>query len=458
MKIALYNTLKRQEENFKPELPNEVRMYNCGPTVYFFAHIGNMRAYIFADTLKRSLSFAGFKVKQVINITDVGHLTEDSDDGQDKIEESAKKEGKAVSEITSFYEEAFHKDLKDLNIDTQGTLFPKASEHIQEQIELIKILEEKGFAYKTSGGIYFDTSKFNGYGKLGNIKIENQKEGARVETNQEKRNPSDFALWKFSDPKEKRLQEWDSPWGVGFPGWHVECSAMSRKYLGQPFDIHTGGIDHIAVHHNNEIAQSEAAYDAPLANYWLHNEFISVEGEKMSKSLGNTYTISDLKDRNIHPISFRFWALSGHYRSPMNFTWEAVLGSQKSLEKLLSEFKKLPDGEIDNETINEFERLVGDDLDTPRAIALLHKAFDLKSSKKTIEKMDDVFGLGFSSLSKKMSEIPEEIIRLKSERDSARAAKDWQKSDELRDRIEKEGYIIEDKDESTIRKTLAGIV
>lgn len=460
MKIALYNTLKKQKEDFKPDFPNEVRMYNCGPTVYFFAHIGNMRAYIFADTLKRALSFAGFKVKQVINITDVGHLTGDSDNGQDKIEESAKNEGKTASEITNFYEEAFHRDLKDLNVDTEGTLFPKASEHIEEQIELIKILEEKGFAYKTSDGIYFDTSKFGGYGKLGNIKIENQKEGARVETNQEKKNPSDFALWKFSNQNEKRLQEWDSLWGVGFPGWHVECSAMSRKYLDQPFDIHTGGIDHIPVHHNNEIAQSEAAYGAPLANYWLHNEFISVEGEKMSKSLGNTYTISDLKKKSIHPLSFRLWVLSGHYRSPMNFTWEAVLGAQNSLEKLVSIFEELPEGEEDKEIISEFENFIGDDLDTPRALALLHKAFDLKKSKRTIEIMDRVFGIDFPSLSKKMREVSDdEVMKLKADRDNARASKDWSKSDELRDKIEKEGYVLEDIGESSkIRRTLAGIV
>jgi cysteinyl-tRNA synthetase len=447
MEIKLHNTLTGQKEPFKPLRKEQVGMYHCGPTVYFFAHIGNMRAYVFADTIRRTFEYFGNDVKQVINITDVGHLTSDSDEGEDKIEKSAKKEGKTAAEITKFYEEAFYKDLVDLNINTHNTVFPKATEHIKEQIELIQILEEKDFAYKTSDGVYFDTSKFKDYGKLGNINIAEQKEGARVEANTEKRNPSDFALWKFSDLKkeEKRLQEWESPWGVGFPGWHIECSAMSRKYLGQPFDIHTGGIDHIPVHHNNEIAQSEAAFNVPLANYWMHNDFMTVEGEKMSKSLGNTFTVSDLKSRKIHPLAFRLWLLSGHYRSPMNFTWDSVQGANTALEKLVFEFDKLSDEKADEETLNKFESFISDDLDTPKALALFHESFSSKKSKKTIEEIDKVLGLDIVSLSEKTkTKIPEEILEMKKERDEARQAKNWNKSDELRDEIEKEGYILED--------------
>lgn len=464
MKINLFNNLKNHKEEFNPLKPGLLRMYNCGPTVYFFAHIGNMRAYIFADILRRTFEYFGYEVKQVINITDVGHLVDDGNTGEDKIEKAAKKEKKTVDEIAKFYEEAYKKDLKELNINTQNTIFPRATEHIPEQIELIKILMEKKFAYQTTDGIYFDTSKFEDYGKLGNINTKEQKEGARVERNKEKRNSTDFALWKFSPKIDSgrplRLQEWESPWGIGFPGWHIECSAMSRKYLDQPFDIHTGGIDHIPVHHNNEIAQSECAFGVPLANFWLHNEFITVEGEKMSKSLNNTYTISDLKQKKIHPLSFRFWLLSGHYRSPMNFTWDSILGSQKALEKLASEFDNLPDGKADEEKIKEFESFIADDLNIPKALGLFHEVFNIKKSKQTVVEIDRVLGLNINKLAKEIKEdIPDHILELKKERDDARNKKNWQKSDEIREEIEKEGYVLEDKEkESIIRKTLAGIV
>lgn len=459
MDIYLHNTLTGKKEKFEPIKPGAVGMYNCGPTVYFFAHIGNMRAYIFADILRRTLEYSGLEVKQVVNITDVGHLVSDTDEGGDKIEEAAKREGKTAREITKFYENAFFKDLTDLNIKTDGTKFPRATEHISEQIEIIKALEEKGFAYRTSDGMYFDTGKFENYGKLGNINIKEQKEGARVEANSEKINPTDFALWKFSKPEEKRLQEWESPWGVGFPGWHIECSAMSRKYLGQPFDIHTGGIDHIPVHHNNEIAQSEGAFGVPLANFWLHNEFITVEGEKMSKSLGNVFTISDLKKKSVHPLAFRLWLFSGHYRSPMNFTWDSVSGAHNTLQKLAFEFDNLPEGKEDDETLKKFEKYVSDDLDTPKALALLHESFGSKKSKKTIEKMDEVLGLDIKVLAEKMREIPQEISELKKERDVARAEKNFQKSDDLRKEIEKDGYVLEDKgNETIISKTLSSLI
>ena len=457
MKIFFNNILSGNKEEFSPLHEGKVLMYNCGPTVYFFPTIGNMRSYLLADILRRTFEYSGLEVKQVINITDVGHLVGDGDDGEDKVETTAKKEGKTAEQIARFYEEAFYKDLKDLNIETEGTEFPRASEHIDEQKKLIEILEEKGFAYPTSDGMYFDTSRLPDYGKLGNINIEGLREGARVEANYEKTSAKDFALWKFSQNKEeKRLQEWQSPWGVGFPGWHIECSAMSRKYLGQPFDIHTGGIDHIPVHHNNEIAQSEAAYGVPLAKFWVHNEFLKVDNQKMSKSLNNIFTLADLKSHGIHPLSFRYWLLTSHYRTPANFTWEAVQGAQNALESIVSSYSELKDtSENDREVLERFEEAIADDLNTPIAISLLQTA----KSKFVIDKMDQVFGLNIKNLSEKMFDIPEEILSVKSERDRARGVKDFAKSDQLRTKIESGGYVLEDKDSgSTIRKNLAGIV
>lgn len=453
MAIKLNNTLTGKNDEFRPIKEGTVKMYHCGPTVYNFPSIGNMRSYVFADTLRRMFEYFGYQVEQVINITDVGHLVSNADEGEDKIEKEAQNQGKSAEEIARFYEEEFYKDLSLLNIKTENTKFPRATEHIAEQLEVIKILEEKGFTYPTSDGIYFDTSKFADYGKLGNINLEGIKEGARIGENNEKKNITDFALWKFSKEGEKRLQEWDSPWGIGFPGWHIECSAMSRKYLGQPFDIHTGGIDHIPVHHNNEIAQSECAYSKPLANYWLHNEFLKVDGEKMSKSLGNVYTLQNLIAKKIHPLSFRYFLLSSHYSTPTNFTWEGVLGSQTAFEKLVSSYPSLPDSHGTDKYLQEqFEEAISLNLNTPIAISLLQEA----RSKEIIERMDSVLGLNIKSLSENMYEIPNEILEIKKERDVARANKDWQKSDELRKTLEEKGFVVEDKEnESIIRKTLA---
>ncbi len=453
MAIKLNNTLTGKNDEFRPIKEGAVKMYHCGPTVYNFPSIGNMRSYILADSLRRMFEYFGYQVEQVINITDVGHLVGDGDLGEDKIEKEAKNQGKSAEEIARFYEQEFYKDLSLLNINTENTKFPRASEHIEEQIEIVKILEQKGFTYPTSDGIYFDTSKFADYGKLGNINLEGIREGARIGENIEKKNSTDFALWKFSKGGEKRLQEWDSPWGVGFPGWHIECSAMSRKYLGQPFDIHTGGIDHIPVHHNNEIAQSQCAYEEPLATYWLHNEFLKVDGEKMSKSLGNVYTLQNLIEKKIHPLSFRYFLLSSHYSTPTNFTWEGVLGSQSAFEKLVSSYPSLPDSHGTDKYLQEqFEEAISLNLNTPIAISLLQEA----RSKEIIERMDSVLGLNIKSLSENMYEIPNEILEIKKERDVARANKDWQKSDELRKTLEEKGFVVEDKEnESTIRKTLA---
>lgn len=458
MNIFFHNTLTNQKEKFEPIKERLVKMYNCGPTVYGPQHIGNMRSYVFADILKRTLEDGGFKVKQVINITDVGHLVGDGDDGEDKIEKTAKSAGKSAKEIADFYENAFYKDLAALNIETKSIKFPRATDHIREQIDIIKILEEKGFAYQTSDGMYFDTSKFSDYGKLGQINLAGQEEGARIGTNSEKKNKSDFALWKLSK-NEKRLQEWKSPWGIGFPGWHIECSAMSRKYLGQPFDIHTGGIDHVPIHHNNEIAQSVCAYGVPLANYWLHNEFLMIEGEKMSKSLGNTFTVSDLKSRKIHPLSFRYWLLMGKYNTPMNFTWESVQGAQEAFEKLLNKYLELPKimrGKKDlTGDMDIFERSICNDLNTPVALSLLQQSM----TKDQIVAMDKILGLDIQNLTKKITDIPDEIRELKKERDAARKMKNWQKSDELRKEIEKEGYVLEDQEtDSNIRKKLSSLI
>lgn len=455
MEIKLHNTLTDTKEKFKPINPGLVKMYHCGPTVYNFPSIGNMRSYILADILRRCFEYDGLEVKQVINITDVGHLVGDGDEGEDKVEKEAKKMGKTATEIAKFYEEAFYKDLGLLNIQTSETAFPKATEHIEKQVEIIKILEEKGFTYITSDGVYFDTSRFKDYGKLGKINIGGLLEGARIKKG-EKKNPTDFALWKFSK-ENNRLQEWQSPWGKGFPGWHIECSAMSQEYLGQPFDIHTGGIDHIPVHHNNEIAQSECAFDKPLANFWIHNEFLKVENEKMSKSLGNVFTLEDLMKRKIHPLSFRYWLLTSHYKTPANFTWEGAQGAQNAFEKIISVYPGLPtDHESDEALIAKFETAISDDLNTPIAIALLQEA----RSKKAIDTMDRIFGLGLKNLAEKMfGLIPEEIKELQNERDLARAEKDWEKSDRLREEIEKEGYILEDKDgQNLIRRKLSSLI
>ncbi|HYC83523.1 MAG TPA: cysteine--tRNA ligase, partial [Candidatus Paceibacterota bacterium] len=329
--ISLTNTLTRRKEEFEPIAPGRVGIYSCGPTVYHYVHIGNLRSFLLSDLARRIFEYDGYEVRQVINITDVGHLAGDSDEGEDKIEREAKKTGRTAEEIAAFYTEAFFADLKALNIKTESTVFPKASEHIAEQLEIIKVLEAKGHTYRTSDGIYFDTSRFDAYGELARLDTEGLKAGARIEVNPEKRNPADFALWKFSPAGGKRQQEWESPWGIGFPGWHIECSAMSMKYLGKHFDIHTGGIDLAFPHHSNERAQSECATGQTFANVWLHGEFVNIASEKMSKSLGNVYRLADLEEKGFSPLAYRYWLLTAHYRSLVNFTWEALAGAQTAL-------------------------------------------------------------------------------------------------------------------------------
>jgi len=468
-KVPLYffNTLTNKKEEFKPLRDSEVRMYNCGPTVYDVQHIGNMRPYVFADVLRRTLEYNGHKVKQVINITDVGHLTSDADEGEDKMEKAAAKEGKKAKDIAKEVMKTFLKDIEKLNISVQQILFPKATEHIEEQIVFIKTLEEKGYTYRTTDGVYFNTSLFKNYGKLGNIDLAGLKEGARVEENPEKKNPTDFALWKFSPPKGKRQQEWDSPWGIGFPGWHIECSAMSIKYLGKQFDIHTGGIDHIPIHHNNEIAQSEAVTGKQFVRYWLHNAFITVEGQKIAKSLGNTIYLRNIEDRGISALSYRYWLLTGHYKTPMNFTWETLAGAHTALFKLHRIFVEElgPDnGKIDTTYQQKFHHIINNDLDTPKAVALMWNLVkddevSQKNKRATLLDFDRVLGLGLSDTNKRilnllagkekrlsLSDVPQKVQTLVAEREEARNADDWRKADELREKIKTLGYTIEDTD------------
>lgn len=450
MDIQIYNTLSRKKEVFKPLKAGEVSMYHCGPTVYDFAHIGNLRSYIFADILRRTFEYNSYQVKQIINITDIGHLVSDGDDGEDKMTKALKREGKTLDlvsmiDIGSKYFDAFVADLQSLNIETP-TKFPRASDHIEEDIDIIRLLESKGFVYKAPDGLYFDTSKFPSYGKLGNIQMNTENDRARITTNPDKRNPIDFSLWKF-DGKIG----WDSPWGKGFPGWHIECSAMSKKYLGQPFDIHTGGIDHIPVHHNNEIAQSEAAYDAPLATYWMHNEFMNASNEKMAKSKGNFFKLSELLDQAISPLTYRYWLLTAHYRSPVNFTFEAVHGAQNALIKLMKIVVSYPKGgKVIPEYKDKFQTFINDDLNTASALAVAWELIgDTKQSESdkraSLLDFDRVFGLKLDTIPEPSTEeVPEEILALGEAREEARKNKDWEKADALRKEIEDRGYMVKD--------------
>src|SRR3990167_748529 len=403
--MKIYNTLSRKKENFIPLKKGHVGIYTCGPTVYWYQHVGNLRSYIFSDILRRTLEYNGYKVNHIINVTDVGHLTSDADYGEDKMEEAAQKEGKSAAVIAEYYLNIFKEDLKKLNILSPNK-WPKATEHIKEQIELIKKLEKKGLTYKTNNGIYFDTSKISDYGKLARLKIEDLKiaaSGAAALSLEGKKNKTDFALWKFSRVPGKRQQEWDSPWGVGFPGWHIECSAMSSKYLGEQFDIHTGGEDHIPVHHTNEIAQSECAFGKkPWVRYWLHSAFLTFEGRKISKSTGGLFTISELEEKGFGPLDFRYLCLTTNYRKKLNFGLEALESAKKSYDKLkniINDMRSKNDSKGSIEKYKkEFLSCVNDDLNIPKGLALLWKVLrsDLGSKQKCslALEFDKVLGLG----------------------------------------------------------------
>ena len=453
MAIRLFNTLSKKEEEFQPLKQGKVGMYTCGPTVYWFSHIGNMRAYLCSDLLRRVFEYNNFEVELVINITDVGHLTSDSDEGEDKMIVAMRREGKTALEIVDFYTQAFLRDLNRLNIKPAHH-YPKATEHIAEQIKMIKDIERNGFTYQTSDGIYFDTSKLPQYGILSGQKNEDKQAGARVEM-REKKNVTDFALWKFSPSGVQREMEWESPWGKGFPGWHIECSAMSIKYLGMPFDVHMGGIDHIPVHHENELAQAIGCCGVYHARFWIHNDFLTVDGGKMSKSLGNLFTIDDLVAKGFDPLAYRYFLLGAHYRARLNFTWDALEAAQNALRRLR---KIVRDWDVPSIGCAEYEQrfldVIDNDLNTPQALAILWEIVEDTSQPtsaraKSLLKFDSVLGLGLDDYVGKRLEIPEKVSELMRKRDEARQKKDWGESDRLRDEIKNRGYKIEDTELGT---------
>ena len=453
-KILLYNTLKRNKEEFTPIRSGEVGLYTCGPTVYNFAHIGNLRTYIFEDILKRVLLYNGYQVRHIMNITDVGHLTGDRDMGEDKMEKGSRREGKTAWEIAEFYTEAFKTDIRQLNI-LEPDIWVKATDTIDDQIKLIESLEAKGFTYRTRDGIYFDTSKFPNYTKLSHQDLESLQEGARVEKNPEKRNATDFALWKFSPAGIRRQMEWDSPWGIGFPGWHIECSAMSMKYLGDQLDIHCGGTDHIDVHHTNEIAQSEAATNKQFFNCWMHGAFLIIAGgKKMAKSDENFLTLENaFAKRDLNPLVYRFAAFQTHYRKPMEYSDESVLAARNGLQHLQNQVRQTAQnasgqtGNVNDVFKAKFLEMVNDDLNMPRALAVVQELLksDINDAEKyaTMLNYDQVLGLKLDQLVKPEA-LPDEIARLAEERRAARAAKNWAQSDQLRDRIQEMGYVVQD--------------
>lgn len=452
--LKIYNTLTRKKEAFKPIKNKKVHIFVCGPTVYSYQHIGNLRSYIFADILKRVLTYNDYKIKHVMNVTDVGHLTSDADTGEDKIEKAAKKEHKKASEIANYYWKVFREDFKKLSI-IEPNIWCKATEHIKEQIELVKTLEEKGYTYKTNDGIYFNTSKLKDYGKLAQLKKEGLEAGKRICLG-EKKNVTDFALWKFSEKPGIRQQEWDSPWGIGFPGWHIECSAMSMKYLNVPFDIHTGGIDHIPIHHTNEIAQNEAATGKKSVNFWMHGAFLIFKGEKVSKSTGGLYTISELEKKGFEPLAYRYFTFTAHYRSPLSFSFKNLRKAQNAYDRLKNIIPTLKDNKkINKKYLNEFEKAINDDLDMPVALSVLWNLIRDKKAEgkiKTIQEMDKIFELDL--LKEKKVSIPSNVKKLIDQREKARQQKNWRKADELRQKIKKLGFRVEDTDEGPVMKII----
>ncbi|HUS52184.1 MAG TPA: cysteine--tRNA ligase [Candidatus Bathyarchaeia archaeon] len=453
--MKFYNSLTRKIEEFKPINPSKVGMYVCGITAYDHTHLGHMRAFVNADLLRRVLESNGFKVVQVENVTDVGHLFGDRDMGEDKLEATAKKVKKSAWEIAKEYEKEFFETMAKLNV-RRPTVVCRATAHIKEMIDLIGKLEKKGFTYKTSDGVYFNTAKIKDYNRLSGMNLEKLKEGARVEVNPEKENPTDFALWKFSPKGVARQMEWDSPWGVGFPGWHIECSAMGMKYLGKKIDIHTGGEDHISVHHTNERAQNMAAVGREVVNYWFHSVFLLVEGEKMSKSLKNFYWLKDVCDRGFDPLALRYLFLTAHYRTQLNFTWKGLTSAQIAYRKLIGLVRewrqegKSPASKKGLEKIDhfrqEFQEKINHDLNLPEALAVVWQMAksNLSSSAKLglILDFDQVLGLGLGEV--KEIKLPEKVRKLLDKREKLRQASKWQEADKIRQQITKLGYKIED--------------
>ena len=463
--LNVFNTLSRKKEAFRPLHDKKVGLYTCGPTVYWFAHIGNLRTYIFEDILKRVLEYNGYKVKHVMNITDVGHLTSDADTGEDKLEKGAKREKKSVWEIAEFYTNVLKEDLNNLNIKSPN-VWIKATDTIKEQIALIKILEKKEFTYQIEDGVYFDTSKLKTYGRLW-PKNAGKEIKHRVEMVPGKKNPTDFALWKFSPKNVKRQMEWQSPWGVGFPGWHTECVVMSIKELGIPFDIHCGGIDHILIHHTNEIAQAEAAYGKIMARYWLHGEFLNLKEDKMAKSKGNIVTLKNLKEKNIDPLAYRYLCLNAHYRSKLAFSWEALKAAQNSLDNLYEKFREFQSDTniVKTQTKGknkiksykkQFLDFINDDLNMPKGLALTwklvkDKTISPKAKSQLLLDFDKVFGLRLDQV--KPAIVPKKVKDLAQLREQYRKEKQWQKADEIRKKIQELGYQVEDSKEGPIVRT-----
>lgn len=451
MDIKLYNTLTRKKETFKSIDEKKVRIYSCGPTVYYYAHIGNLRAYLFMDNLRRMFKYNGYELKHAMNITDVGHLESDADEGEDKMMKAAKRENKDPYQIAEFYTQRFMQDLESLNI-WKPEIICKATEHIKEMEEYVQTIIKNGYAYETKNTIYFDTSKLEKYGVLSNISIEDQKAGARVEFDNEKKNVTDFALW-IKAP-ENHIMKWNTFWGKCYPGWHIECSAMSRKYLGETFDIHTGGIDHIPIHHENEIAQSIGCTGHIPANTWMHCEFLLIDGGKMSKSLNNVYTLEDLKQKGFDPLVFRIFNYTSHYRNKLNFTWEALESAKTSLYRLKDAYQKQLEGtedvkdEILQEYKNRFNEAINDDLNMPLAMSIVWEVAknNIKSKKfaDLLLDFDTVLGLKIDEKIENNEELPEEIMAIINERKLARENKNWEESDRLRDLLSEKGYNIKD--------------
>ncbi len=492
MQIYLFNTLTRQKQEFVPAQPGKVGMYTCGPTVYGYAHIGNLRAYVFADVLRKTLERNGLKVKMVMNITDVGHLVSDADEGEDKMALAAARERRSPWEIAQFYADKYFEDVSKLNI-TRPTVVSKATDHIGEMIAMVRQIVDNGYGYETDDGIYFDISKYPAYGCLSGIDLDKQLAGARVEVKEDKRNAADFLLWRKA-PKQ-HIMQWESPWGMGYPGWHIECSAMSRRYLGDQFDIHTGGVDHIPVHHENEIAQSQACTGKVPARFWIHSEFLQVDGGKMSKSLGNIYTLDDIQAKGMEPLAFRYFCLGAHYRTKLNFTWEAIAAAQNGLLSLRTQIRKaitgetvdeapaeapnavqapnavpapnapetsnspalpVPAGSLHAHTVDEYRKqfalAVNDDLNTSKALAVVWEASKAglgPGLKNLVEDFDKILGLDLLTGQIKEQQVdgdslPPEVAELLQQRQTARAQKQWGEADELRQRIRELGYAVKD--------------
>lgn len=456
VKVKLYNTASRKKEEFRPNKAGEVGIYSCGPTVYWDQHIGNMYSYLFADVLVRMFKYLGYKVTQVMNLTDVGHLTSDGNTGDDKMEVGAKREGLSVWDLAKKYEKQFFESEKLLNI-VRPDIVCKATDYIKEQIELISEIEKNGFTYKTSDGIYFDTSKFPAYADFARLDLSKLRESSRNGISKEKKNLSDFVLWKFS-PKDgpRRQMEWDSPWGIGFPGWHIECTAMSVKHLGQNFDIHTGGIDHIPVHHTNEIAQGYGAFGKQTANYWIHNAWVVGKGgTKMSKSLGNIFTAQELLEMNIDPLVYRYLFLTTHYRKGLEFSIESLRATVKPYEKLLGLVSAWPDGgKIKKTYKDKFVSLISNDLAMPESIALVwelvkNTKINNADKKATLLDFDKVLGLDLGKATE--LEIPPEVIEMAKKRKIAKINKNWQEADTIRKTIESKGFVVEDLPKDSYR-------